>query len=149
MIYELLESGYTLANLIASAARLRWVLAELNRVRIQVCPRARSSEEALLQSIDWMNRHVYQRVTLSELAKDAGMSVPHYASLFRKKTGFSPIDYFLRRKIQQACHLLDTTPLRVLEVAGTVGFEDTYYFSRLFKQIMGQSPSTYRKVQKG
>ncbi len=149
MIYEQLERGYTLANLIASAARLRFALAEINRQRIHAHPRSRSSEDSLQQSIEWMNRNADRRVTLAELARNAGMSVPHYSAMFRRKTGFAPIDYFLRRKIQRACQLLDTTTMRVEEVAGAVGCEDAYYFSRLFKKIMGQPPRAYRKVQKG
>lgn len=79
----------------------------------------------------------------------AGLSVPHYSALFRRRTGYAPMDYFLRLKIQRAGQLLDTSALRVAEVASEVGCDDAFYFSRLFKKITGQSPRDYRNVPKG
>lgn len=146
-IYERLEDGYTQANLLIAAARLRLVLAELNRHRSH--PALRSSEEGVQWSVDWMRAHIGQTCSLAGLARIAGLSVPHYSERFRRKTGFSPVDYFLRLKVQRACRLLDTTSLRIAEVAAAVGFGDPYYFSRLFKKMMRHSPRDYRKIPKG
>jgi AraC family transcriptional regulator of arabinose operon len=148
-IYGQLEHGYTIANLLVSAARLRLVLAEIHRLRVPAYPGTRSSGEGLEQSIQWMRQHIDHRARLPELARLAGLSVPHYSTLFRGKTGFSPIDYFLRLKIQRACQLLDTTAMRIEEIAICIGCDDPYYFSRLFKKIMGKPPRAYRKIQKG
>jgi AraC-like DNA-binding protein len=71
--------------------------------------------------------------------------VSHYSSLFKKKTGFSPIDYFNHLKIQKACQYLQFTQLRIREIALKVGISDPLYFSRLFTQTMGYSPKEYRQ----
>ncbi|GJM79987.1 hypothetical protein HMSSN139_24830 [Paenibacillus sp. HMSSN-139] len=51
--------------------------------------------------------------------------------------------------MQRAGQLLDLTGLSVKEIAGAVGLSDPYYFSRLFKKIMGYSPTEYRGIPKG
>jgi AraC-like DNA-binding protein len=90
-----------------------------------------------------------RRAVLAELAREAGLSVPHYSAMFSRRTGLAPIDYFLRLKIQRACQLLETTAMLVEEVAAAVGCDDPFYFFRLFKKIMGHSPRAYRNIQKG
>lgn len=148
-IYEQFEQGYTLANLLASAARLRLVLAEINRLRFRGNIASHSSEENVRATIEWMHRHLDHHPMLKDLASLAGISIPHYSALFRRRTGFAPMDYFLRLKIQRASQLLDTTGMRVSEIAATLGFIDPYYFSRLFKKMIGHSPHAYRNITKG
>jgi AraC-like DNA-binding protein len=69
--------------------------------------------------------------------------------LFKQETGFPPIDYFLRMKIQRAGQLLDLTENSVKEISSSLGIDDPYYFSRLFKKINNCSPTEYRKRKKG
>lgn len=69
----------------------------------------------------------------------------HFSVTFKKKTGFSPIEYFNHLKMQKASQYLLFTNLRIKEIAQEVGIEDPYYFSRLFTKIMGISPVHYRE----
>ncbi|MCC3355867.1 AraC family transcriptional regulator [Bacillus sp. REN16] len=103
----------------------------------------------LEKTIHYMNEKIHTSIKLPELAKIAGLSTQHLTYLFKQETGFPPIDYFLRLKIQRACQLLDLTDYTVKEVASTLGIDDSYYFSRLFKKINGCSPTEYRKREKG
>jgi YesN/AraC family two-component response regulator len=48
-------------------------------------------------------------------------------------------------KIQKSCQLLGLSDLKIKEISKQIGYEDAYYFSRLFKKIMGKSPMQYRK----
>jgi AraC-like DNA-binding protein len=145
-LYEGLEQGYTQANLLAAALELRRVLTELERVRR--AGRPTTAGEAVAASLDWMRENLGARAELKGLAAAAGLSVPHYCELFRRLTGYPPIEHFLRLKIQRACQLLDTTEMRVGEVAEAVGWEDPFYFSRFFRKITGKSPRAYRRVVK-
>ena len=59
-------------------------------------------------------------------------------------TGISPQEYLLDYRIRKACELLQNTDLPIAHIARSVGYEDSLYFSRLFKQHMKSSPSSYR-----
>ena len=59
------------------------------------------------------------------------------------------MDFLIRTRIGQACQLLDLTALSIKEIAAKVGYQDPYYFSRLFKKVTSCSPKTYRATHKG
>lgn len=146
-VYGRLELGYMRGVLLAAAASLRLILTELSSLA-ESSVRS-TSTEAVFQSLLWMKQNVGARSSLAQLARRAKLSVPHYSALFRRATGFSPMDYFLRLKIQKACQLLDTTALRVSEIAAAVGWDDPFYFSRFFRKITGKPPRAYRAIAKG
>ena len=104
--------------------------------------------DIISKSISFMRGHVGEALSLQQLARQSGLSVAHYSKLFTQKTGFSPIDHFIQLKIQYACQLLDISQLYVKEIAHRVGYQDPYYFSRIFKKVMQMSPLEYRKRDK-
>ncbi|WP_135554751.1 AraC family transcriptional regulator [Paenibacillus cymbidii] len=106
-------------------------------------------ERYLEQAIRYMTDRLSDSVTLSGLARHTGVSKQHLIHLFNRETGCPPIEYFLRMKIRRAGQLLDLTDLSIKEISAVVGLSDPYYFSRLFKKVMGCSPTTYRKIPKG
>jgi transcriptional regulator GlxA family with amidase domain len=97
------------------------------------------------KALAFMNDRLHERLALTELAEHVGLSVSHFSQLFKVHIGFSPIDYFINLKIQYACHLLETTTRAIRDIANALGYEDAYYFSRLFRKLMGTSPANYRK----
>lgn len=97
----------------------------------------------------YMLQHLETSLTLDDLARAVHLSRPHLVQVFKEVTGATPIDYYTRLKIQRACQYLDLTDLSIKEVARQVGIHDPYYFSRLFRKLMRQTPSEYRKVKKG
>jgi AraC-like DNA-binding protein len=99
-------------------------------------------------AIDYMQQHLTDTLTLTEISARVNLSVSHFAAIFHKKTGFAPIEYFNHLKIQKACQYLQFTDDRVNEISNHLGIEDPYYFSRLFKKLMGVSPNEYRKVKR-
>lgn len=106
------------------------------------------TENMIDQSIQFMQGNLEHALTLASLAKNVNSSASHYSAMFKKKTGFPPIEYLNHLKIQKACQFLQFTELRIKEIAFKVGFEDQYYFSRLFNKTMGFSPSNYRDGRK-
>lgn len=111
--------------------------------------RLRKREEDLERAIRYMNAHLGSSLTLGELATYTGLSKQHLIYLFKQETSFPPVDYYLRLKMQKAGQQLSLTGLSIKEIAAQVGFGDPYYFSRMFKKLMGVSPSEYRSVPKG
>lgn len=147
-VYPALERGYAVRHQVAAAAALRRALSAAVELLVERRD-VRSARERVAASIetlrhDWMRPH-----RLEELATAAGMSVTHYSALFRRHTGFAPIDFVIRLRVQHACRLLDTSKRSVAEVAASVGYDDPYYFTRCFRRVMGCAPRSYRNVQKG
>jgi len=80
------------------------------------------------------------------LAEEADMSPPHFAQVFKEATGWSPMDYFQRRRIQRASWMLLHVGHSITDVAHTLGFCDAAHFCHQFKRHKGMSPRTYRKL---
>jgi AraC-like DNA-binding protein len=95
-------------------------------------------------SIDFMQKNLKLTLSLEDIARSVNLSASHYSAIFKKKTGFAPVEYFNHLKIQKACQYLQFTDLRVKEIAAELGIEDPYYFSRMFSKLMSVSPNDYR-----
>jgi AraC-like DNA-binding protein len=81
---------------------------------------------------------------VTQLAEMANLSPSYFWALFRQKTGYAPIDFLIRLRMDQACHLLNRTKMTVNKIAVTLGYKDPLYFSRAFKSIHGVAPTLYR-----
>jgi len=95
--------------------------------------------------ISYLERHYAEPVGLNRLAEVAGMSERNLLVVFRQATGRTPIDYLIRLRIARACDLLGATDLSVTAIAGLVGYDDSNYFARQFRRILGASPTGYRR----
>ncbi len=115
--------------------------------------RAESGESEAVRKIEdsiaYMLRHLDEPLQVATLAARASISPSHFFALFKRQVGCAPIDYFIRLRMQQACRLLDETTLSVKEVAATLGYDDPFYFSRLFKSVNQVAPSEYRLLKNG
>ena len=102
-------------------------------------------KDPVSQSINFMLENLAKKLKLDEIASETGLSASHYSRLFLNRTGHSPIDYFIQLKIQRSCRLLDNSAWLIADVDREMGFDDQFYFSRVFRKVMGMSPVEYRK----
>ena len=149
LCYEtLLYKGYSWRYHLFVSQVMRHLLSSIALLQNETLQEGRKNEY-VERSIHYMMRHIQVTLTLDELADHVHLSKPHFISLFKEVTGYTPIDYFMRLKIQQACSYLDLTDQSIKEVSRSVGMQDPYYFSRVFHKIMGIAPSEYRAIKKG
>jgi len=103
--------------------------------------RAASRIEA---SLNHMLQNLDKPLRVSTLSAVSRVSPSQFFVLFKSATGHAPIDFFIRLRMQRACELLRNRDLSVKEVAGVLGYDDPFYFSRVFKSVVGIAPRGYR-----
>ena len=89
----------------------------------------------------------FQNSNLSqgEIADAMGITAPYLSSVFKKEMGISIVQYITLARMEKAKEYLSYTDMRVREISEKVGFNDEYYFSRIFKKYYGLSPQQMRK----
>jgi AraC-like DNA-binding protein len=93
-----------------------------------------------------MESNVYGVINLSDISTQIGISTSRFIEIFKTYTSMTPYQYYMHIKIHMAENLLERNNLSIAEVAHHMGFEDEFYFSRLFKNKTGVSPSKWKKM---
>ena len=148
-MYKSLEKGYSIDNLAYANMCLYYFLASFVYPDKWMEFMKTRENSVVEKAINFMKNNIAEKLTVEEIAGKFSYSASHFFSLFRKETGMSPLDYFIQLKIQKACQLLDLSSLRIREVAAEIGYDDAYYFSRMFSKVMAMSPKEYRMTKKG
>jgi AraC-like DNA-binding protein len=99
------------------------------------------------RAIAYMAEHINRPLQVATLAAMANVSPSHFFALFKQCMGCPPMDYFTRLRMRHACRLLDSGSASVKEVAAELGYDDPFYFSRVFKSVNNIPPSQYRGTQ--
>ncbi len=86
-------------------------------------------------------------IPLAEMAALAGMSVSHFCARFKQYFGLPPMECLIHQRMSHAAHLLGDPNRTVAEIAVTVGYDDAFHFSKMFKKHFGVSPSDHRSRQ--
>lgn len=93
--------------------------------------------------IKYMTMHFTDNIQIKDLAERENISVSYLVRIFKKITNQTPINYLNSIRMNKARQLL-ADGCTVTETAELVGFSDVYYFSRVFKQYVGMTPTSYR-----
>jgi AraC-like DNA-binding protein/quercetin dioxygenase-like cupin family protein len=101
------------------------------------------SEEQVERAIRWLTLQYAQPISIQHIAQALGYHRTHLSKLFKQYTGISPMQYLLKIRMDRAKLLLQEE-LTVEQVASSVGFADSLYFSKQFKKWHGCTPSEYR-----
>lgn len=96
------------------------------------------------QILDYINNNFYKAITVQQLSEKFFISPNYISFLFKKAVGENIKSYISRLRIAHACDLLENSKYSVQEVGEKVGYNDYFYFIRIFKSMKGISPSKYR-----
>jgi AraC-like DNA-binding protein len=143
-LLSLRGAGFAVLRFVQGACLLKALLADF------ACAASlRSSRAGKQLDLEKLTRHMRENLgaelDLDALAATANLSKFHFSRRFRQHTGHAPIQFFIQMKMQRACELLDSTDQPIKAIAGAVGYQDAFYFSRIFKRTIGVSPQAYRQ----
>ncbi len=113
-----------------------------NQLAVQ---RDNAEPPAITRARQYIQEHQAEDLRLEQVAKAVNMSHFYFCKMFRKVAGLNFTDYLARVRIEKAKNLLLNPNLRVSEIAYEVGFQSLTHFNRVFKRIVGESPSDYRE----
>ena len=94
--------------------------------------------------VEYIRAHLDRNIHIDELADAVGLSVFHFAKLFKRITGSSPHQYILHTRLERATELLRNTQLSLNEIALQAGFADQSHLTNVFRRINGVTPSRFR-----
>ena len=108
--------------------------------------RNEQKKEMLVRQIgDYLDRNYREPINLQQISDDLHLSVSHISHLYKNKTGLSPMQFVLYRRLGEAQTLLAETDLPIGEIEEELGFGSSSHLSIMFKKYIGISPSEYRK----
>lgn len=93
----------------------------------------------------FMEAHLHEKITLSDMAETVGLSNTYFHTLFRAATGMTPHDYLVQCRVNAAKEILWDSSVSMSEVAERCGFGCQQYLNNVFKNVTGLSPGQYRK----
>ena len=94
--------------------------------------------------VSFLNENYMQPISLARISENAYLSPVYISRVFKELMGEAPINYLIRIRLAKACEFMQQQPdISIRTVAASVGYDDAYYFSKLFKKHYGVSPREY------
>lgn len=147
--YQLTEKGMLTREMYDNISKMsmkvdfiEWINQLMARMNSQLIENHESMRVYLTKQ--FINKHYKDELSLEKVAEYLQLSSSYLSNLFKKETGQNFIDYVTEVRIGQAKFLLKTTDWKISEIAREVGYGDEYYFSKVFKKNVGESPLKYR-----
>jgi len=141
----------TVSDLLAAAIRTPFsaaaripLLAASVLESSNVKPDSEPLQSPILTAQMYITDHQSETIDFEKLARTTGLSYRSFRYLFARETGTSPLRYQLERRLIRAKNLLASSDMPVKDIAETLGFSSTWYFSHFFKKRIHQSPAAYR-----
>ena len=144
----------TLSPLTENDVRFRVHAIGLSRTESMY--RREGDPQNTVKQVSPLPRHILRRVidrmrnldtelSLQVLAKESGYSRVHFVRMFRAATGYPPHNYLLKLRVDRARELLASPTLSLTDIALECGFSSHSHLSRVFRQVLGATPSEYRR----
>ena len=99
----------------------------------------------LQPAIEYLNEHYRDNFDIDELLRRSSLSRVHFYRIFRRRFHLAPQEYMISLRLREAAGLLLNSDLSVAEIGREVGWDNPFYFSKVFKSVIGVSPLHYRK----
>lgn len=108
----------------------------------------RSYSKRITEMIHYIDDNLFDTLDLEDLADKCNLSVSRFKHLFKEETGIPPAEYIIRKKVEKAQELIEKQELSIKDIAYDLGFSSPAYFSTVFKQYNGYSPTSLKVDKK-
>jgi len=99
--------------------------------------------------MDLVRSRVSDDISLADMAAVTGLSATHFSRIFKKSMGESPHQFVSQQRVQYAKELLESSNLRMIDIALACGFKTPQHFARIFRMVGGLSPTEYQRLKSG
>jgi AraC family transcriptional regulator len=140
-------SGRLYADHLSYALAIRFLSLAGGRQLLKPSHHGKLPVRVLERVLDRMKAELASDLDLSTLAAESGYSRSHFLRAFRAGTGYSPYQWLTRLRVEQAKRLLRESSLSLINIALACGFANHAHFSNRFRQLVGVTPSEYRRLR--
>ena len=120
------------------------LLAETEEVRAAVSMKNNADTDRIKQMMTYIDEHYGEAITAQDIADAAGISVRESSRCFNRSIGATPLAYLTGHRIKMACRMLASTQMTVIEVSEECGFSSPSYFTKVFHDLVGETPKSYQ-----
>ena len=142
------EDYYIFEKVVYANICLKQFLTSVKYLDVYRAVNKEPENDLLTKVISFMKNNLHKNIRIDEFAKKCNCSTSNIYKLFKNSLDNAPLDFFIHLKMEKACKYLTQTNLKVKEIGRKLGYEDQYYFSRIFSKHIGLSPANYRKEEK-
>jgi len=141
-------SGYELLVRSSLSRFIFLLLSHCPAEQTQPTEKALRKEGRIKAMLKFVQEHIREELTIAGIAQSAAISESECLRCFREMLGTTPIRYVRQVRIQRALELLESTDLKIAEIAVLCGFQEMSYFSKTFREAKGCTPKEYRRIRR-
>lgn len=122
-----------------------WLKTLQNNVTSFLKATSSTSNNSILNlTKNYINAHVFEKISLADVASHINISPSYLSSIFKKHYEQSFVDYVNMVKIEKACELIKENNYLIYQISYMLGYENAYYFSKVFRKYIGMTPKEYQ-----
>lgn len=115
-----------------------------NELFTVIQPASSHHEDIITRAKSYIKEHLHKRISLNDVAQHVYLSPGYLSALFKKQCQESLVDYINRKKMEEACLMLESETYLINQISELLSFENAYYFTRVFKKHIGVTPREYQ-----
>lgn len=104
-----------------------------------------NARDYVKDAVAFIKKNYSQPISVTDISADLSLDRKYFSKIFKQTLQTSPHEYLINYRLARACELMKTTDLTIAEIAATVGYDNQFSFSRVFKKYKNMSPSEYKK----
>jgi len=104
-----------------------------------------TKDSRILTTLHFIREHIDKKITIRQLSSLCFLSDDHFIRLFKHEMNVTPVDYINRKKVELAQLMLVMNNRTIKDIACSLSFDNCSYFNRVFKNLIGKTPTEYRK----